>query len=289
MHAPVETFRSTVNTWECDENAHMNVQFYFRAFEQASEIFAVLGGGAVPALQRARVRHVRYHRELHAGRRFEISSAQIRSGEHTGLIAHWMRDSESGAVAATALDRPAIPFSGAAATVDPEPADPVLPRGIGPDPTTARETATLLASGQAITVHRAMLRREETDLQGEMLSSAIISRFTDGVPHLWAHLGMNSDWLDAHGLGRVAVEMKLTRLRPAAEGMPLALVSWPQEVGEKTMLLRHQLEILGSGEAVAAGEVRCLLLNLKTRRAAALPEMARQRFHALAPGSRHGS
>ena len=47
----VESHRSFVNTWECDDNAHMNVQFYFKRFDEAvavaesAEVAVVCVGG----------------------------------------------------------------------------------------------------------------------------------------------------------------------------------------------------------------------------------------------------
>ena len=38
----IETLKSYVNTWECDENDHLNVQFYFRFFEDAAGHFQLL-------------------------------------------------------------------------------------------------------------------------------------------------------------------------------------------------------------------------------------------------------
>ena len=41
------TQRGFVNTWECDENEHLNVQFYFARFADAAAHFLV-GRGLAP-------------------------------------------------------------------------------------------------------------------------------------------------------------------------------------------------------------------------------------------------
>ena len=33
-----ETQRAFVNTWECDENDHLNVQFYWKRFGDAAQV-----------------------------------------------------------------------------------------------------------------------------------------------------------------------------------------------------------------------------------------------------------
>ena len=40
----VETLFSFVNRWECDENDHLNVQFYFSRFDEADRQFRLVTG-----------------------------------------------------------------------------------------------------------------------------------------------------------------------------------------------------------------------------------------------------
>ena len=48
----VPTFTTAVNTWQCDENAHLNVQFYTEFGHEASaHLLSALGLG--PRAQRA--------------------------------------------------------------------------------------------------------------------------------------------------------------------------------------------------------------------------------------------
>ncbi|MDX5365767.1 MAG: thioesterase, partial [Alphaproteobacteria bacterium] len=69
----LDTFRGTVNTWECDEVGHMNVQFYVaRASDAAFYLRHALGlsPSHVKVERRAMVaieEHIRFHRELRAG------------------------------------------------------------------------------------------------------------------------------------------------------------------------------------------------------------------------------
>ena len=42
--AAIETLFSFVNCWECDENDHLNVQFYLGRFEEADRQFRLLSG-----------------------------------------------------------------------------------------------------------------------------------------------------------------------------------------------------------------------------------------------------
>ncbi|MCB1448560.1 MAG: acyl-ACP thioesterase [Nitratireductor sp.] len=272
------THRSFVNTWECDENRHMNVQFYFRAFQQASEVLALSATGNNPAARTAIVRHVRYHRELVEGRPIVVRSGHVAEGKFAGSILHLLEDGESGMLAATALDQPGYKV-GRMEIAPEEDWTNALPRGIQPGPLGPEDIEAMLESGRAITSHAAILRNFETGPDGDLLANAIISRFTDGAPHVWTHAGIATKWLSETNQGRVAVEMKLTRLARSSEGRALSLVSWIGDMGEKTFSIRHQLQDMMSGEAIASGEVRCLVMDLTTRRAVPVPHFARDAFN----------
>jgi acyl-CoA thioester hydrolase len=276
---PLPTFSSFVNTWECDDNAHMNVQFYFRAFQQASEVFALQCGQVNPGGRSAIVRHVRYHRELRAARPYTIHSAVLAEGPAAGSVVHFLRDSERDTLSATALDQPGYRIAGAPMIGAAE-AALALPRGLEPGPSIPGETAGLVRSAKAIVVHRSVLRPAESGTDGDLAAEAIISRFTDGVPHVWGTIGITSDWLSQTGHGRVAVEMKVTRLARAEAGSPLALITWIPRMEAKTFIIRHQIENFVTGAAIASGEVRCLVMNLSSRRAVPMPDFALEAFAA---------
>jgi acyl-CoA thioester hydrolase len=62
--AAIETLFSFVNCWECDENDHLNVQFYLARFEEADRQFRLLSGLSDALAGARRARHLRYHEEL---------------------------------------------------------------------------------------------------------------------------------------------------------------------------------------------------------------------------------
>ena len=269
----VTTHRSFVNTWECDENGHWNVQFYTRAFQQAAEMLAVRTGQANPGARSAICRHIRYHRELHAARSLVVRSGLIGTGPMAGAIVHRLEDNETGMLSATAIDHPGYRL-GDLPLADPEEIDDALPRGINAGPHEPADTAALLADETAIESHYSIAADREMGTDGELADEQILSRFTDSAGHIWTHIGFTGEWLAQHGLGRVAVEMKVTRFAPIRSGEPLVLVSWLAERAAKTMLIQHQLNNVGTGKPLAGGLVRALMMDLETRRAVALPDGA---------------
>jgi len=108
-----------------------------------------------------------------------------------------------------------------------------------------------------------------------MLTQFYIAGFTDGVPHIWDHIGITGSWLQKNNFGRVAVEMKLSILQPARVGAVLKLVSRSPRVGEKTITLVHQVVDMETGSVYATGEVVGLIMDLEGRKALPIPEFAR--------------
>lgn len=102
--ASLETLLSFVNTWECDENDHLNVQFYFSKFEEADRQFRMLTGFSEALVGARRVRHVRYHAELVAASLITVKSYVAFDGPHMLSVVHEMIEGSTGEICATAID-----------------------------------------------------------------------------------------------------------------------------------------------------------------------------------------
>lgn len=279
MQDMLETHRSFVNSWESDENDHMNVQFYFKRFDEAARIFDLLSTNGERPTTLPRDRHVRYHAELHPGARTLVRSAAIAGGAYDGRIVHFLEDAETGALAATALDA----ASGLAYRyrISPEEAEAALPRSSSAEPLKPISVDEILETG-GLFANASIVSPAECDALGEMNAQYYIARFSDAAPHVWARAGLDTGWLRERGLGRVAVEMKITHHRPARVGEAVALYSVPRINGAKTVLLRHEMVRLADREPIASGEVVALVLDLKTRRSQPLPDALIERMGAKA-------
>lgn len=271
MTGSVETHRGFVNTWDCDENVHMNVQHYFRFFDEASILLtgsaALAPGQAISPLSR----HIRFHAELAAGALIRILSAQINSGPFSGWIVHRMENVQTGALSATALEPP--PLHPCPHQADDSFAEPALPRSIAAEPDQPEPVDKMLSKNGLIT-HRRIVQPAHCDAGGHMLQQHYISCFTDGAPHLWEHVNIGTQWLGDHGFGRVAVESKITHHHNVCAGDVLLLYSRPIALTGKTIRFRHELVRTADSQSVASGEVVALVLDLKTRKAVAMPKEA---------------
>lgn len=271
MTGPTETHRGFVNTWDCDENAHMNVQHYLRFFDEAARLFAPAGSAPTGPFLLPTTRHVRFHAELLAGALVRILSAQISDGPFAGWIVHRMENVQTGGLSATALDPP--PRHPRPCLAGGDFAEPARPRSIATEPDQPESAETMISSGGLVS-HRRIVQPAHCDADGLMLQQHYVSCFTDGAPHLWEHVDIGTQWLTDHGFGRVAVEMKISHHHPVRAGDILLLHSRPIALTGKIIRFRHELIRTSDGRSVASGEVVALVLDLKTRKAVAMPEQA---------------
>lgn len=275
---PVETGRRFVNTWECDENAHMNVQFYVAHFAEAEPHFWLASGltGKPPAVT---ARHMRFHREMHASDASIIHSA-LAAGEDGGaLLCHMLRK-DDGTLAATCLSaldaglgeiRAAAPLAPVA-----DAPEAARPHGIAPVAAApGAADAGALARAGFVPTYRGLVLPRDCDADGTMTAQLYVGRFSDAASHLWHHLGLGTAWRRNNGLGTVAVELRLSIMEPLRAGEPVALLSGLVAHAAKTITFQHQVINVRSGTVAAVGEMTGLAMDLERRRAVAWPAESR--------------
>ncbi len=270
METWTETHRSFVNTWECDENDHLNVQFYLGHFDEAARIFTRNNDDSY---RLPKSRHVRFHRELRPGAMTRIVSGIVADGAFAGWIVHRLEDAGLDHVAATALDAPADGMQlGGISWQD---AEIALPRGL-PDGHLSYQTASEILDQRGLISYRSILMPAECDDSGHMLEQHYVSRFTNAAPHVWESAGIGERFLNEKGFGRVAVEMKITHHQPASAGDAVFVYSRSELTGQKTIKIRHEVVNETDKTAIASAEVLALILDLKTRRSVPLPPDLRE-------------
>jgi acyl-CoA thioester hydrolase len=107
----IPTFSTAVNTWQCDENDHLNVQFYTEFGHEASaHLFNDLGLGprarrTLGLNLRAAWDHVRYLREFRVVDPVEVLSAPVELGERDVVLYHEVRNASDAEICATVRRR----------------------------------------------------------------------------------------------------------------------------------------------------------------------------------------
>lgn len=273
----VPTFATAVNTWQCDENDHLNVQFYTEFGHEASaHLLHLLGFG--PRAQRAAdtvVRvvddHIRYLREFRVIDAVEVRSAPVEISDYELTIYHEVRNPADGTVASTirrrvVSDRPWPPAMRERVARDKVVLPPnAQPRSVGtlalPELTLAQAARTGL-----IDVGRAVVKPAECDERGELLPRHQCGRYSDGAPWLWNHLGFDRTAMQERGEGSVVVEMLNHYRQPLRAGDLLVVMSGLADFSDKVLKFSHFLFDAESGMLAACAEAVGMKFDQKARK-----------------------
>lgn len=296
MSEPIEVYRNSVQTWECDKMGHMNVQFYVAKATTALNSLAVhLGLG--PSWQRqhqARLmaddHHIRFLREQHDGAPIAIRAGVLEAAPDRLRVFAEMTNAANGAVAATfvanvslrspsgihrPLPRPALEAAGRLQLALPEYA---APRGISmsaprPNPTLAEaESLGMLRTCEGEVVPGMC------DRFGQMATGAYMGIVSDAYPNVFARTpDAQPEGVD----GGAAVEYRFLYHNRPQMGDVFTVRSAVKSVSEKTYSFCHWLLDAETGTALATSEVVALPLDLEARRAVPLPEKVREGLSRL--------
>ena len=273
-----QTFSTAVNTWQCDENDHLNVQFYTDFAHEASvHLLASLGLG--PRAQRAaglklsvEFDHVKYLREFRVVDGVEVHSGPLEIDARHMLAYHEIRNSRDGSVAATVRRRvscdrdwPEAFAKRAAAAKVAIPAN-AAPRSVGSlTPLPALTLDTAAATG-LIAVGRSVITPDECDEHGEFMPRHYFGRYSDGAPLLWNHLGFDRTAMQDRGEGSVVVEMLNEYRRPMAAGDLVVVMSGLVDFSDKILKFAHFLFEAETGTLAACAEAVGMKFDQKVRK-----------------------
>jgi acyl-CoA thioester hydrolase len=273
----IPTFTTAVNTWQCDENNHLNVQYYSEfAHEASAHLLNRLGLG--PRARRAAGLvlgidhdHVRYLREFRVIDPVEVRSAPVEVGERHLVAYHEIRNPAENQVAATVTrhlvcDRPwPKTFRTRAETACVTLPQSARPRSVGrlrlPD-------LRLADAGRLglIEIGRTTVTPAECDEDGTFLPHHQFGRYSDGAPFLWNHLGFERAAMQARGEGSVVVEMLNHYRRPLAAGDLLVVMSGLADFSDKVLTFTHFLFEAETGMLAACAEAVGMKFDQKVRK-----------------------
>jgi acyl-CoA thioester hydrolase len=275
--ALIPTFSTAVNTWQCDENDHLNVQFYTEFGHEASaHLLASLGLGprarAAAGLDlRAASDHVRYLREFRIIDPVEVLSAPIEVGTHHLIAYHEIRNASDGRVAATVTRRVVCnnPWpdtfrhrAEAARVMLPESA---RPRGVGWQALPDLPLAQARHSG-LIEVNRSVVTPAECDERGALLPHHQFGRYSDAAPFLWNHLGFDRAAMQDRQEGSVVAEMLNHYRDPLRAGDLIVVMSGLASFTDKVLTFNHFLFEAETGALAACAEAVGMKFDQKTRK-----------------------
>jgi acyl-CoA thioester hydrolase len=273
----IPTFSTAVNTWQCDENDHLNVRFYTEFGHAASaHLLADLGLG--PRAQRraglnlcAAWDHVRYLREFRLMDPVEVVSAPVELGERHLVAYHEIRNASDGTVAATMRrkivgDRPLPEVARTAADATrialPETAKP---RSVG---RLALPDLVLDDAGHSglVEIGRGIVTPAECDERGRFLPHHVFGRYSDGAPSLWNHLGFDRAGMQERREGSIVVELLNHYRQPLGAGDLLVIMSGLASYTDKALTFSHFLFEAETGMLAACAEAVGMKFDQKVRK-----------------------
>jgi acyl-CoA thioester hydrolase len=272
MTHPVPTLQGTVNTWNCDEVGHMNVQFYFAAGADAARIYAA--SKKVSGAVYSQTDHVRFHRELRAGDIFNVTTLPVGTHDSGLILAHQVINRGTGELSATIVSNTSLPAGMAEDRFGDIP-EAARPRSIAARSSLPALTLNDPAAEKLIPIYQGVVHADQCNEAGAMRQQFIMSRFSDGAAHLWHHVGFDRDAMLKARRGTVVLETRLDRLTDVRAGTVLIARSAIVEIMGKVLRFAHFLFDGSTGSLVATGEAAAVLLDLDARKTVAFGEAER--------------
>ena len=298
MGQMIELARSSVQTWECDQMGHMNVQFYVgKADEGLMALAAKLGlsprsaHGAIAALV-PREHHIRFHRELRPGAPYLVNGGILQARSEGLVLYEEMQNVATNAVAATFVTRAEwcdvetrgglpLPVEAVAkapkVTVDLPPHG--APRGLDMAPPRRAPSLADAERMNLMTTFRGAVLAEYCDSDGYMTTRHYMGRVSDAIPNLIAQTSGHDR--STGRVGGAALEYRFVYRSFAREGDLLVLKSGLKSVSAKTYVWCHWLFDAESGECFATAEAVAVAMDLVERKAIEIPPDMRAHLERL--------
>lgn len=281
----IETYRGYVNTWECDDVGHMNVQFYMSKLDSSLEHLRLALGLGPTRIRNDRLYlrptcdHVRFLSELRVSDCLTIESGILEIDERCLTVYSEMRNSVTADVSATFVTqlesmnvddgRPAeMPedLKARARNLITTLPDYATPRSAGLGgalPVLARSD---IEKHQLVPIYNGVITPAQCNVYGWMTQPHYMGRYSDGGGHLWNALNMDRQSLNAVGMGVALIENEQRYIYPLRPGMLITVASAIRSLARKTTGFAHYMFNAETGTLVATAEATAVLLDLEARR-----------------------
>ncbi len=302
----IDIYKGMANTWECDENGHLNVRYYVaKVREGLATLWHDIGltrsvRGAAGADMVVLDKHLRFLREVHPGQGLIGRAGVLEVGDHWMRVYVELVNSHSDAVAATfnmlihylgteTGNPEAIPsdVQDRAKALAMELPDYGAPRSIPLDgPSIADSGAPSLSDTDDMNLHeisRGLIHSVECDDYDRLLNEYYIGRISDGIVHLTRRF-RPSDTGKERSLtkyGGAVLEYRLRFHQPLRKGDIIVIRSGLKEVLEKANRMVHWTFNGETGALVSSSEAVGITLDLEARKVVALPEERRKHLETL--------
>jgi acyl-CoA thioester hydrolase len=287
---PAALYQGAVNTWECDQNGHLNVRFHLeRAIIGLAHLAAALdmrqaftaeAGATLAPLDL----HIRFIKEAHANAALSMRGGVIEFGEQEGVVCMDMRHSD-GAPGTTFRLRVShvepfvmrqFPWSSrtqaAAKRLACALPDHAKARSIDLSRTPGEATLARAQTLGAQRIGASAVTPDQCDAFGRLRADHIFGRVSDSVPHLFAEWRREAAAAGAPtSLAGAVVEARIAFRRWPRAGDLIEIHSAVVEALPKTTRIVHWLLDPCTGAAWATVEAVAVTFDMHTRKVAELP------------------
>src|SRR6516162_10907005 len=136
----------------------------------------------------------------------------------------------------------------------------------------------------AMVTYRGTVYPWHCDHMGHMNVMWYVGKFDEATWQLIALLGLPPERLRQDGIVMAAVEQRIEYKRELRAGDLITIRSFIQEVGDKTLVMVHEMTNQDTGELAARTVITGICVDASTRRARSLPADIRERAAEIHSG-----
>lgn len=292
----VDTYRGSVNTWECDENNHQNVRFYLAKMHQGlilglSKLGLAEPENAATLLKRVTSHHIRFLREAQVAvpQTMQCGILDYQPGQSLKLLS-LMHNANTDELSATFITELTLDAT-SAVLLKPNfifeavelPAD-AQPRGVHERTSDYADLPVEQALKLGFReVGAGVISAAECARDGDIEIFQIMGRMSDGMPNLWALFQSPAEQqARSEGItGGAVLEYRLSFHGAMRAGTQFSQVAGIHALGNKTQNICHLIYDAASGDLLVSAEALSISMDLTSRKSIDIPTDRRERINAL--------
>ena len=270
----VLSYRGSVNSWECDENDHLNVRFYVEKHWQTlvsglPELALTPSKSGEDLIPQVAVQHIRFLQEsrLAAPLSGYVGVVAVGAG-HVDVLTELRQSFTDEPLSACVHRLSGIQCAAPRHTLPSHAA----PRGVADEDIPHTSLPMSAVEDFAFhTIGMGVIGADECTPQGLLGIHHYMGRISDSMPHLWGLLRAERGELNA-GEGGAVLEYRLRYHQPLRLGQRFCVRSGVSSVSAKVQLFSHLIFNQDSGELCTSAQAAGVRMDLVERRAKVLSE-----------------
>lgn len=275
----LECYRGSVNSWECDENDHLNVRFFMDKTMQTLHLglvdFGLVSVGEQSKIEATiKLQHIRYLAEARTADPIKGLIGILEATPNRLKVLTDLRHGTSNKTLSTVVHELSLGTAKSDLGFIDQPKNagsrgvPEKPSGYAGLSYEAAQKAGFRLIG------RGVIQEPETH-NGATVWHHYVGRLSDSIPNLWSYLSIDNK------LGRVVMENRIEQYHSLALGDHFEIMSGVSELGDKVQTIVHLIFNARTKECVSLSTVASLAMDLSTRKATSLSEEEKKQMAAL--------